>query len=138
MDWIRKAGGTGFAVTVLAGALALAACGGGGGDDNEDDGGLGNVQTDVGGPTKVVETIEQVIEVTDNAFAPETVTIKAGTKVIWKWTGTSNPHSIQLSGNTSPEQSSGTYERVFDQTGNSFAYQCGVHKAAMAGRIVIE
>ena len=67
----------------------------------------------------------------------ETVTIKAGTKVIWKWTGT-NPHSIQLSGTTSPEQTSGTYERTFDQRGSSFNYQCGVHKAAMAGKIVIE
>lgn len=97
----------------------------------------GSVGNQVGGPTAVVEKVEATIEVKDNAFAPETVTIKAGTKVIWKWSGT-NPHSIQLSGTTSTEQTSGTFERTFDQRGSSFNYQCGVHKTAMVGKIVIE
>jgi plastocyanin len=128
----------GITAGVLVGSLfAVAACGGGGGGDDDDAGALGNVKIDAprndSNPTD-----EVVIEVKDNEFSPAEVTIKSGTKVVWKWVGTQNPHSIQLSGNTSPEQSSGTYERTFDQTGNSFAYQCGVHKAAMTGRIIIE
>lgn len=133
MNVIRRVCGTVFAIAVVGAALPLAACGGGGGDD---DGGLGVINIDQS--TKVTEVKEQIIEVKDNEFSPSTITIAPNTKVIWKWTGTTNPHSIQLSGNTSPEQTSGTYERVFDQTGSSFAYQCGVHKAAMTGRIVIE
>lgn len=134
---IRRFVGTGAAIAVVAAVLPLAACGGGGGDDNEDTGALGNVQIDA--PRNEDTAREEVtIEVKDNEFVPAEVTIKSGTKVIWKWVDTQAPHSIQLSGNTSTEQTSGTYERVFDQTGNSFAYQCGVHKAAMAGRIIIE
>jgi plastocyanin len=135
---IRRFVGTGFAIAVIAGSLPLAvACGGGGDDDNDDTGALGNVKIDAP-RNENTNAPEQIIEVKDNEFVPAEVTIKPGTKIIWKWVDTQAPHSIQLSGNTSPEQTSGTYERTFDQTGNSFAYQCGVHKAAMAGRIVIE
>jgi len=49
-----------------------------------------------------------------------------------------NPHSILLSGTKSPEQTSGTYARVFDQKGVSYPYQCAVHGAAMSGRIIVE
>lgn|GEM_PF-4729246 len=135
---IRRFVGLGAAAgAVTASLLFGAACGGGGGDENEDTGALGNVQIDAPRNNNN-PTAEVTVEVKDNEFSPAEITIKPGTKVIWKWVNTSAPHSIQLSGNTSPEQTSGTYERVFDQTGNSFAYQCGVHKAAMTGRIVIE
>ena len=131
---LRRMFGTGFTALVIVGALPLAACGGGGGGGDVDiSGSIRNNE----GPTAAVAIVEQTINVTDNAFAPDTVTIKAGTKVIWKWTGT-NPHSIQLQGVTSTEQTSGTFERTFDQRGSSFNYQCGVHKEAMTGKIVIE
>lgn len=120
----------------MAGALAVAGCGGGGDDDADVD--FSGVEVSSQNPTAVKETLEQVIEVKDNSFTPETVTIKAGTKVVWKWVGTSNSHSIQLTGSTSPEQKSGEFSRVFDQSGTTFSYQCGVHKAAMTGRIVVE
>jgi plastocyanin len=64
--------------------------------------------------------------------------VKAGTKIVWNWVGTSNPHSIQMLGKTSPEQTSGSFERVMDQSGSNITYQCGVHKEAMTARIVIE
>ena len=115
--------------------MPLAACGGGG--DNADSGpGVINV---IGNePTQNPNRTEATIEVKDNSFAPETLTIKAGTKVVWNWVGTANPHSIQLGGQTSTQQTSGKFERVFEQAGGSFSYQCGVHGAAMAGKIVIE
>ena len=135
---IRRIVGTGLAIAVVAGVLPLAAaCGGGGGDDDEDTGALSGVNIDA--PRNENTAKEEVtVEVKDNEFVPAEITIKPGTKVVWKWVDTQAPHSIQLSGSTSPEQTSGTFERVFDQTGNTFAYQCGVHKAAMSGRIVIE
>jgi plastocyanin len=131
---IRRVIGAGVALVVVVGALPLAACGGGGGDGDDSSGAI----TVIGDEPTLPPAGEQVIEVKDNMFAPDTVTIKSGTKVIWKWTGTANPHSIQLGGQTSPEQSSGTYERTLSQGGGSFSYQCGIHKEAMAGKIVIE
>jgi plastocyanin len=120
----------------------LAAACGGGGDDNGGGGDqqvkIENVNRQNATPTPDVNRPEVVIEVRDNSFTPETVTVKQGTRVIWKWVDTSNAHSILLSGTSSPEQTSGTYERVFDQKGVSYPYQCGVHGASMSGRIVVE
>ncbi len=137
---IRRFVGTGFAIAVVAGSLPLAACGGGGdGDSDDDTAALGGIKIDSSrNDETTAERTEQIIEVKDNEFSPAEVTVKTGTKIIWKWVDTTAPHSIQLTGNTSPEQTSGTYERVMDQTGSSFAYQCGVHKAAMTGRIIVE
>lgn len=129
----------------LAGALLAAACGGGGDDNGGGGGGSGNgnvklenVNTQNATPTPDTNRPEVVVEVKDNSFNPETITIKQGTKVVWKWVDTANAHSIMLSGTTSPEQTSGTYERVFDQKGVTYPYQCGVHGASMSGRIVVE
>lgn len=137
MTRFRRIVGIGLMTVLSVGALFLVACGGGGGGD---DGGIdtSGVQIDPGKSTPGAAVPEQVIEVKDNSFSPDTVTIKAGTKVVWKWTGTANPHSVQLSGQTSTQQTSGSFERVFSQSGNTFSYQCGVHGTAMAGKIVIE
>ena len=131
---VRRIVGTSLAVAVLASSLPVAACGGGGGDS--DDGPL-VINVNQEGTSSAVRP-EQIIEVKDNSFAPDSLTVKAGTKVIWKWVGTANPHSIQLGGQTSTQQTSGTFERIFEQAGGNFSYQCGVHGAAMAGKIVIE
>ena len=136
MTRVRRILRASFAVALLAGSMPLAACGGGGDDDDVGD--LSGTNIRSANEDAPREKIEQTIEVKDNSFSPDTVTIKTGTTVIWKWTGTQNSHSILLQGTTSPAQTSGTFERRFDQTGNSFAYQCGVHGAAMTGRIVIE
>jgi plastocyanin len=127
----------------LAGALLAAACGGGGDDNGGGGSGNGNVKIENvnqqnATPTPDTNRPEVVVEVRDNSFNPETITIKQGTKVVWKWVDTSNPHSVLLSGTVSPEQASGTYERVFDQKGVTYPYQCGVHGASMPGRIVVE
>lgn len=140
---VRRIGWSAAMGICAAGALLTAACGGGG-DDNGGSGGgdqnvkLENVNTQNATPTPDTNRPVVEIEVKDNAFSPETITVKQGTKVVWKWVGTSNQHSVLMSGVKSPEQSSGTYERNFDQKGVSYSYQCGVHGAAMAGRIVVE
>lgn len=127
----------------LAGALLAAACGGGGDDNGGSTNGndtvkIENVNQQNATPTPDTNRPEVVVEVKDNSFNPETITIKQGTKVVWKWVDTANSHSIMLSGTKSADQTSGTYERVFEQKGVSYPYQCGVHGASMSGRIVVE
>lgn len=128
--------------TVLGASMLAVACGGGGDDDGGGNGNqqvvIENVNRQNATPTPDTNRPEVVIEVRDNSFSPETVTVKRGTKVIWKWVDTANSHSILISGVKSDEQSSGTHERIFDQAGVSYPYQCGVHGAAMLGRIVVE
>lgn len=122
--------------TVGLGALA-AACGGGGGDSDNDRPTvpLQNAAA-TARPTDVPDEVE--IKVTDNAFTPGELTVKKGTIVKWVWEGTSNEHSIQMQGTTSTAQSSGEFTRTMDQPGVSLSYQCGIHKAEMTGRIVVE
>lgn len=129
----------------MAGALLTAACGGGGSDNGGSGGSAGdgggkleNVNTQDATATPDTDRPEVVIEVRDGSFSPDVVTVKAGTKVIWKWVDTTQPHSILLSGTKSPEQTSGTYERIFDQKGVTYPYQDGVSGAAMSGKIIVE
>lgn len=135
--WMRRM----WIAPVLLGALVLTACGGGGDNDAEasgNTGGLSNVNIS-GGPTATPATLAQAeITVGDNTFEPANLTIKAGTKVTWKWTGAA-PHSVLIQGVKSPEQTgSGTFEKTFEQGGQVFNYQCGVHGASMAGKITVE
>ena len=131
MTGFRRLVGTGFAITVIAASLPLAACGGGGDDGTGDLSGAINQQ-----PTQAAVRQEVVIEVKESSFSPDSVTVKTGSKVIWKWVSTPSC-AIQYAGSTGPQQTSGTYERIFDQTGSSFTYQCA-NNPAMTGRIAIE
>lgn len=113
-------------------AVVLAGCGGGGGKDEKID--TSGVVVDQN--TTAQAAAEQIIEVKDGSFSPDTVTIKAGTKVIWKWTANVSC-SLLMSGSAAPEQSSGTYERLFSSGGSTYSYQCE-GKPAMAGKITVE
>ena len=117
-----------------AGALLLAtvACGGGG--DEKPEVKLEIVNPNVTTPAAEQQRPIQEIKVTDQGCDPANVTIKARTRVVWKWQNTSTPIAILLAGQKSPEQTTGEYQRDFDQGGVSFPYQCG----PMTGRIVVE
>lgn len=124
---------------VVSATLILVGCGGGGeaNADNQDLSGIKNSNIS-SAQTSPTPRPEAKITISDNAFAPAQLTVKAGTKVVWEWGG-SNPHSIMLAGQDSGQKTgSGTYERTFDTPGSSFPYQCGVHGASMSGRIVVE
>jgi len=129
--WITTAGLIGSCAAL---ALLAAACGGGGGKKESID--TSNVAIDSRTSTSSQSAPEQIIEVKDGAFDPATVTIKAGTKVVWKWTS-NTPCALLMSGSTQPEQSSGTYERVFSSAGSTFSYQCA-GKPDMVGKITVE
>lgn len=131
---IRKPVGVCLLGCLFAVALLGAACGGGGEKKSDID--TSNVAIDARTQVSNQPAVEQIIEIKDGAFDPATVTIKAGTKVIWKWTA-NVPCSILMSGSAAPEQSSGTYERVFASAGSTFSYQCA-GKSNMVGKITVE
>lgn len=113
-------------------SLALVGCGGGGGD--------APVAIATTGRPSATATAQPVavIKISDNKFEPAELRIKAGTKVQWEWSG-SNPHSVLISGSASEQKTGpGTFVQDFRAAGATFPYQCGVHGAAMAGRIIVE
>ncbi len=116
------------AAVVLAFA-GLAACG----DDDDGD----TTPTSEGGIPQGLTTIM----VLDNRFLPVGLQVPVGTRVTWQWDSEAR-HSIV--GNfyeqevRSDEQSGEeTFQFTFERAG-VFEYQCGVHGAAMAGRVTLQ
>jgi plastocyanin len=124
--------GFGLGAVLLALGFVGVACGGGGGGNGPVR--LENVNPNVTTPAAEQERPVQEIRVTDRGCEPANVTVKARTRVVWKWENTSTPVAILLAGKPSPEQTTGEYHRDFDHAGLSFNYQCG----PATGRISVE
>jgi plastocyanin len=82
-----------------------------------------------------------VIQVTDNQFTPAALTVPSGTTVKWVWSG-KNSHSVvgnfgTTNVNTDKYKGSGSYQLSLGEHG-TFSYQCGVHGAAMTGKIIVQ
>ena len=84
------------------------------------------------------------VEVTDNAFSPDEVTIDAGDTVTWDWADSANPHSVVGTNDNAADLESeiltgagNTFEFTFTEPGE-YEYQCSVHGTAMTGVIVVE
>lgn len=121
--------------SLIALMLLLVACGGG--DSSSANAANKSAVTSAPAATPTPGPVTTV-QIADNSFTPKELTIKAGTTVRWEWSG-SNPHSVLLGGVDSGQHTgSGTYEKVFKDVGVTFAYQCGVHGAAMSGKIIVE
>ncbi|MGE0598231.1 MAG: hypothetical protein AB7J35_00210 [Dehalococcoidia bacterium] len=134
MNLFRRTFRTTFALVIFAGIIPLAACGGGGGDDNEP---IGDLSGQVDLKTTVPLNLpDQVIEIAGGAFSPDAVTVKAGTKVVWTWKD-STTCAVQFAGKTGPEQTSGTFEFTFSDSGSSYTYQCA-GKPDKTGKITVE
>jgi plastocyanin len=119
---------------VAAAAPLLAACGGGSSSASATTA-IGTPRGAAATPTKgaVVE-----VQISDNQFTPADLTIKVGTTVRWVWSG-SNQHSVLLNGvDSGKHQGSGTFEQTFSDAAGTYNYQCGVHGAAMAGKIIVQ
>ena len=119
---------------LMALATTLTACGGGGSSKANADS-----PTNVGAGRPTAEPAPQSkIMIADNSFTPAELTIPAGTNVVWEWSGT-NPHSVLISGRASDTMTgSGKFEKLFSTPGTTFPYQCGVHGAAMSGKIIVQ
>lgn len=70
------------------------------------------------------------------AFDPQTLTVKAGTKVIWN-NNDSATHTVKSTLFESPLLSSGqTFEYTFNQAG-TYDYSCSIHPS-MKGQIIVQ
>jgi plastocyanin len=71
----------------------------------------------------------KTVSVGDNFFKPTKVTVRAGTKVLWKWTG-SSPHNVTVTSGPrkfhSRTQSSGTYSAIPHRKG-TYRIVCTIH-----------
>ena len=124
--------GVGVGGLVLLAAMT-AACGGGSSSSS------GDSPTQAGADKATPTPPPQAkVMIADNSFTPAELTIAAGTNVVWEWSGT-NPHSVLLGGRASDTLTgSGKFEKVFSTPGTTFPYQCGVHGAAMSGKIIVQ
>jgi plastocyanin len=106
--------GTGLAVAVTVTA-AVAGCGGSGGIPT-----TGTVST------PATPAPSSIVEVRDNNFSPQVVTVAPGSTVEWHWGGGS-PHDVTGDTFSSPIQTAGVYLHSFPQAG-VYAYRCTVHE----------
>lgn len=79
------------------------------------------------------------VEMKDNVFSPQIISVNIGDTVVWKNTGKNNHTTTGLdgpllwdSGNIAPGQS---YSRLFDQPG-TYSYHCGIHPD-MKGTVIV-
>jgi plastocyanin len=76
----------------------------------------------------------KTVTVGDNFFRPTRVTVPAGTKVVWNWTGR-NPHNVTVTSGPkkfhSKTQTSGTYSAI-PHTKGTYSIVCTVHGFKMA------
>jgi plastocyanin len=73
----------------------------------------------------------KTVTVKDSAFAPKSVTVKKGTKVTWKWTGTL-PHNVTVTSGPkkfhSATQTKGSFSQTLTKPG-TYKIVCTIHQA---------
>ena len=103
---------------LLVALVTVVACSG----DNNGDGGQGPGDTPEGD-----------ILVRNNSFTPSGFEAAPGATVVWAWQAGSAIHNVTFDdGETSGNQSSGTYTRAF-ATDGTFPYHCTIHGSATSG-----
>jgi plastocyanin len=100
-------------LVALAGllALALSACGSGKASEAPP------AAANNGGSTVAIE---------DLAYAPETLTVPAGSTVTWVWRDGAIAHDVKADGFRSKVMAEGTFRHRFDQPG-TYDYLCTLH-----------
>jgi plastocyanin len=85
------------------------------------------------------------VTVANNSFNPSTITVAAGTTVVWTWSNGSRRHNVAPVG-TIPARSGGlvdapaTYRFRFDTPG-TYGYYCELHGSpgsGMAGTVIVQ
>lgn len=90
------------------------------------------------GPAAAGKPPEAKIEIKHFAFAPEALTVSAGTRVVWT-NRDDEPHIVVSAGNrfasSKAMDTDESYATVFDQPG-TYAYFCSIHPH-MVGTIIV-
>jgi plastocyanin len=132
-----------LALLIACLALTVAACGDDD-DDNGDSGGGGAAtteQTDTGAPPAGGGGGAAEVDIPDISFAPDELTVKAGTTVTWT-NSDDIPHTVTKDAGPGPEFDSGnlapgdTFEQTFDAEG-TVDYVCTIHPG-QAGSVTVE
>ncbi len=77
------------------------------------------------------------VRVSNNQFTPANRTVMLGSTVTFRWASGSVTHNVTFNdGPASGNQSSGTFDRLFDVAG-SYPYQCTIHNG-MTGTITVQ
>ena len=115
-------------VGIVAGTVA---CGGGDSPTGNNGGNNGGINT--------CTSTSNAVQVLDNRYNPTCTTVATGATVTWTWgSNVANSHTVTFSPTeTSPQQTSGTFQRTF-ATAGTYNYTCTVHGAAMGGRIIVQ
>lgn len=133
-------------VALAAAIVMIAACGGSGSSG-------GNLNTGPGPnptPTPTPTPSPNTVTLANLAFNPPSLNVSAGTTVTWNWNdcsdtggyggyGTCVSHSVVFddgSGISSIVQGQGSFTRTFTTAG-TYNYHCGIHGAAMTGKIIV-
>jgi plastocyanin len=103
---------------VLVTLAALTLIGGAACSDDDDD-------TSTSAGTSGDGAGASTVQVDDNVFEPEEITVSTGDTVTWEWVG-SEPHNVVGDDFESEMQTEGTFEHTFDTEG-TFDYVCQVH-----------
>jgi len=82
----------------------------------------------------------RTVTLKNKRFHPASVSIKKGTKVIWKWADSGPvPHNITSTGSkrfrSSSTKTSGTYAITFRSAG-TYRYNCTIHPG-MVGKVIV-
>jgi plastocyanin len=107
---------------LVTSALVLAACG-----------------SDAAAPAVIPEgagepVADPIVEVDDNVFVPESITVTAGTEVRWEWVGGA-AHNVVGDDFESEIQVEGEFTHTFDEPG-TYEYVCTLHPG-MDGEVLV-
>jgi plastocyanin len=104
-----------LAAVLATGLPLIGACGGGG----------SKTPAATNGPTVILKNL---------SFQPDTLQVKVGDTVTWKW-GESVAHNVTFPSFHSKTMTSGTYTHTFTAAG-TFDYKCTIHPT-MNGKLVV-
>ena len=78
--------------------------------------------------------VSATVQVQDDVFTPQVLTVPAGAVVEWRWAG-KDLHNVTGDDFASPSQGSGAFDHTFAQPG-TYYYRCTLH-THMLGEVVV-
>lgn len=88
---------------------------------------------------KTTAAVVTTVQVADNSFTPDAITVPVGTTVTWEWQGMTSSHNVTFGaggpGNI-PNRTSGSATLTFSTPG-TFNYSCTNHPPNMIGSVTV-